>query len=97
VGYNQHGFPESPRHVIQKSQNILPCRGVQGTGGFIAEEEFGIFDDGSGYRRALQFSAGQFRREMVFSVFQADGAQDDFWIEGVMAYPGGDFYVFVCV
>ena len=75
VGDDHDGNAKPPVDVLNQTQDVSCGLGVQGGGGFVAQQDLGVGGQGPGNGDALLLAAGQLRRIGLFLVGQVHDLQ----------------------
>ena len=92
VGHHDDGDVELPVDFLQQIQDGFHGIWIQGTGGFITEQDGGLGDQGPGNPYPLFLSPGELVRIDIRFVFQLDELEHlvYFGIDGLPIFPGDD-------
>ena len=72
MGDNDEGFRGVRNYGEQEFHNELSVVGVEVSGGFVGEDDVGVVCEGAGDGDALLFASGEFGRQVVEAVGEAD-------------------------
>ena len=73
MGHHEDGGPQLAVHVLQGGQEHLGRVAVQGAGGFVGQDQFGVVDDGPGAGAPLLLPAGDLIGVLVQNVPDVQG------------------------
>ena len=77
VGHHHDGLLVLAVELLQQGENFIRRGAVQIAGRLVAEQEWGIGDDGAGDADALLLAAGHFARLVAGAVLEAHNLQRD--------------------
>ena len=94
VGDDHNRHTLLPAGVLKQSQDRLAGDIIQGTGGLITEQQFGILCQGTGNGDPLLFTARELCGKVLHAVMETNGAEHVFGGNGIGAQLCRNFHVF---